>query len=337
MKSDLRLRLAELLGGAFAHVSFEAALAGMPEKLRAVRPPGVPHNAWQLLEHVRICQRVILDFSRPPGRRFPEREEEWWPESATPADPGDWERSAAAFRSDLADFVALVLDPASDLQALIPGGGGRSLLRQALVVADHTAYHAGQLVLLRQLLGAWPPAGKAAAFDLPETADGGEAPVDEADLRARVLEFLRGGAAHLSFEDGVAGFPAERAGERPPGVEHSAWELVEHLRIAQRDILDWSRDPGHVSPSWPEGHWPPQGTAPDAEGWRQGVATFLADRAELVEWIADPAADLWTPFPWGSGSNLLGQALLAADHNAYHLGQVIWVRRLLGAWDGDPS
>jgi hypothetical protein len=154
-----------------------------------------------------------------------------------------------------------------------------------------------------------------------------------AALREHVLYLLRGGGAHLDFEKAVAGLPPELRGVRPAGVPHSPWRLLEHLRLAQWDILEFSRNPRHVSPPFPEGYWPQGDAPPDAAAWDRSADGFRADLRAMQALVADPASDLFTPFAHGQGQTLLREALLVADHNAYHLGQLVMVRRLLGAWE----
>ncbi len=157
-------------------------------------------------------------------------------------------------------------------------------------------------------------------------------PARDFALREQLIELLRGGHAHLTFEKAVDGFPADRAGERPADSPYSAWELLEHLRIAQNDILRFSQSAGHTSPEWPKGYWP-DGPAPaDRGAWPKSVAALLDDRTAFEALLRDPARDLNAAFPWGDGQTLLREALVLADHNAYHIGQLILVRRLLGAW-----
>ena len=152
------------------------------------------------------------------------------------------------------------------------------------------------------------------------------------DLREHVLWLLRGGHAHAGFDDAVADLPAPLRGKTPAGMPHTPWRLLEHMRIAQWDILEFSRNPDHVSPEFPDGYWPGQDAPPSEDAWDASVAAFQADAQELQSLVADPAQDLLAPFPWGDGQTLLREALLVADHNAYHLGQLIAVRRALGAW-----
>ena len=142
----------------------------------------------------------------------------------------------------------------------------------------------------------------------------------------------RGGHAHLDFEKATAGLPIELRGAKPPGLPFTPWRLVEHMRIAQWDILQFSIDPHHVSPDFPDGYWPQVMPRLSSEAWDQAIAAFRADLKAMMDLIADPKTDLFTPLPHGQGQTILREALLVADHNAYHLGQLVIVRRLLGAW-----
>ena len=154
-----------------------------------------------------------------------------------------------------------------------------------------------------------------------------------AALREHLLYLLRGGGAHLDFEKAVTGLPPELRGVRPAGLPHSPWRLLEHMRIAQWDILEFSRNPRHVSPPFPEGYWPQGDAPPDPGAWDRSAGAFRADLKAMEELVADPKSDLFAPLPHGQGQTLLREALLVADHNAYHLGQLVVVRRLLGAWE----
>jgi hypothetical protein len=156
-----------------------------------------------------------------------------------------------------------------------------------------------------------------------------------AALREHLVNLLRGGEAHLDFDRAVADLPAELRGRRVPGVPHTAWRLLEHLRIAQWDILEFSRNPKHVSPVFPEGYWPAGDAPPKPGDWDQSVNAFRNDLKEMQDLVADPKTDLFTPLPHGKGQTVLREALLVADHNAYHLGQLVFVRRALGAWSDD--
>ena len=154
----------------------------------------------------------------------------------------------------------------------------------------------------------------------------------DAALRDQVVKLLRGGHAHVTFEDAIKGLPVEMRGKRPKGASHSAWEILEHMRIAVWDILEFSRDAKHVSPKWPEGYWSAKAAPPAANAWAKSVKAFRADMDALCELVASESTDLLAPIPHGTGQTILREALLVADHNAYHLGELVIVRRLLGAW-----
>jgi hypothetical protein len=151
-------------------------------------------------------------------------------------------------------------------------------------------------------------------------------------LRDHLLELLRSRSAHLDFEKAIGGLPPELRGARAPGLPHTVWQLLEHLRIAQWDILEFSRNPDHVSPHWPEGYWPETATPPDAAAWEHSVESFRRDLKAMQDLVADPKTDLYAKIPWGDGQTILREAILVADHNAYHLGQIVSVRQALGAW-----
>jgi len=151
-------------------------------------------------------------------------------------------------------------------------------------------------------------------------------------LRLHLLYLLRGGGAHLDFEKAIADLPANLRGAKPAGVPFTAWTLLEHLRIAQWDILEFSRDAKHVSPDWPRGYWPEGDAPPDEAAWEKSLAAFRSDLKAMEKLVANPKTDLYAKIPHGDGQTILREALLVADHNAYHLGQLVLVRRLLGAW-----
>lgn len=152
---ELRTRLTAPLRWRDAHVDLDTALRGVPARLRGVRPHGLPYSLWELVEHVRLAQRDILDFCRDPAYREPRWPEDYWPASPEPPDPRAWQRSLAAIRADRRELERLFRDPALDLGARIPHGNGQTYLRECLLVADHNAFHAGQVVVLRRLLGIW--------------------------------------------------------------------------------------------------------------------------------------------------------------------------------------
>lgn len=153
----------------------------------------------------------------------------------------------------------------------------------------------------------------------------------EKSLRQWLDWQLKGGGAHASFDDAIGGLPAKLRGSRPPHLPHTAWQLLEHMRLAQWDILDFSRNPKYKERVFPEGYWPKR-EVPPAGAWEKSVRRFRADLAAMRKLVTNPKSDLHAPIPWGDGQTILRQALLAADHNSYHLGQLILVRRALGAW-----
>lgn len=152
---QLRRQLAQLLDWEDAHVGFDAAIAGIPEALQGVQPAGLPYSPWQLLEHIRLAQRDILEFCEDPAYRERRWPDDYWPPAPSPPDQKSWAASVAAVRRDRQALQALAVDPARDLLAPIPHGSGQTYLRELLLVADHTAYHVGQLVVVRRLLGSW--------------------------------------------------------------------------------------------------------------------------------------------------------------------------------------
>ena len=151
-------------------------------------------------------------------------------------------------------------------------------------------------------------------------------------LREHLLWLLRSNDAHLTFDAAIADLPAELRGSRPPGVPHTAWRLLEHLRICQWDILEFARSGEHVSPEFPDGYWPAGDAPPNADAWDRSVAAFRDDFQAMCDRVSDPQTDLLAPLPWGDGQTVLREVLLLADHNAYHLGQLVAIRRALGAW-----
>jgi hypothetical protein len=154
----------------------------------------------------------------------------------------------------------------------------------------------------------------------------------EQSLRQHLLDQLHGGNAHATFDDAVKDFPSALRGKKPDALPHSPWMLLEHLRIAQHDILEFSRNPDHVSPPWPAGYWPTSEEPPNAEAWNKSVRQFREDLKAMEELVANPKTDLFAKIPWGDSQTILREALLLADHNAYHLGQFVDLRRVLGAW-----
>jgi len=151
-------------------------------------------------------------------------------------------------------------------------------------------------------------------------------------LREHVLDLLRGRNAHVDFEKAVADLPSKLRGIKPKGAPHTAWQLLEHMRIAQWDILEFSRDAKHISPPWPKGYWPKTEAPPSPAAWNNSLRKFRADWKAMARLVADGKRNLFARIPHGTGQTLMREALLVADHNSYHLGQLVLLKRLLGAW-----
>jgi DinB superfamily len=156
-----------------------------------------------------------------------------------------------------------------------------------------------------------------------------EAMNQDQSLREHLLYLLGGGGAHVDFESVVADFPVEKANQRIEHLPYTAWAVLEHMRIAQWDILEFSRKPAHASPKWPEGYWPADDVSPDAASWEKSVERFRSDLKEMQDLVADPKIDLFAAIPHGDGQTILREALLVADHNAYHLGVLVTMKRIL--------
>jgi len=151
------------------------------------------------------------------------------------------------------------------------------------------------------------------------------------ELRQHVLYLLQGGGAHAKFDEAIADIPAKLRGQKPANLPHSPWMLLEHLRLAQWDILEFSRNPKHKSPDWPSGYWS-SNDAPSSAQWNASIKQFRADLKAMADLVKNPKTNLFAKIPWGDDQTILREALLLADHNAYHLGQLVDVRRALGAW-----
>ena len=155
---------------------------------------------------------------------------------------------------------------------------------------------------------------------------------NDKSLRRHVVKLLKGGDAHAEFDTAVKNMPFSLQGKKPKGAEHSPWQLLEHLRIAQWDILEFSRNPKHVSPDFPDSYWPGKSAPPDEKAWEKSAAAFRADLKAMEDLVANESTDLFARIPHGDGQTILREALVLADHDAYHLGQLVLLRRLLGAW-----
>lgn len=148
-------------------------------------------------------------------------------------------------------------------------------------------------------------------------------------IRTAIANGLDGHESHIDFDSAVEDFPAEARGRKPAGATHTAWQLIEHMRIAQWDILEFSRDARHQSPKWPEGYWPMTEAPPDPEAWDRSIAAFRKDAQAFKRLIEDPSNDLVVRLPHGDGQTLLREALVLASHNSYHLGQLMFLKKAL--------
>jgi uncharacterized damage-inducible protein DinB len=153
-------------------------------------------------------------------------------------------------------------------------------------------------------------------------------------LRVQLAAILDWGDAHATFDAAVEGIPPELRGRQVDGLPHSLWQLVEHLRITQWDILDFCRNPDYQEIRWPDDYWPPAAEPPSPEAWDETLRGYRTDREVLKTLATDPGVDLFVRIPHGSGQTYLRELLLVADHTAYHVGQIVLVRRLLGIWPG---
>jgi hypothetical protein len=157
--------------------------------------------------------------------------------------------------------------------------------------------------------------------------------VNEKSLREHIVNLLSGRGAHVDWKASFSGVPPKLRGVRAGKLPYSLWDLLEHMRIAQWDILEFSRDPKHVSPDWPKGYWPAAAGPSSAKAWDKSLKLFARDLAAMKKLVASSKTDLFEKIPHGTGQTILREALLVADHNSYHLGQVLSVRRILGIWE----
>jgi len=154
----------------------------------------------------------------------------------------------------------------------------------------------------------------------------------DSSLRKHLVDLLNGGNAHVRIFDALEHFPSEKRGVFGKGLPHTAWQLLEHMRLAQWDILEFSRDPKHVSPEFPAGYWPTSPSPESDAAWNKSLRALRRDLQSMIKLISSAKAGLHAPLPWGGGQTLLREALLVADHNAYHLGQLVDLKRALGIW-----
>jgi hypothetical protein len=155
---------------------------------------------------------------------------------------------------------------------------------------------------------------------------------DDRALREQLVKFLPGGEAHADLKSVLDDFPAKARGVVPKGGEYSAWQLLEHIRIALHDLLDFSTNPNYVAPNWPKDYWPKEAAPSDGDAWDMSVKAVKKDIADFEKLVGNPESNLYSTIPWGDGQTLLREVLLAGQHTSYHLGQIVLLRRVLGAW-----
>lgn len=153
-------------------------------------------------------------------------------------------------------------------------------------------------------------------------------------LREQLIEFLQGKGAHASTLDAVEDFPAALYAKKPPGSPHNAWQMLEHIRFTLHDLLDFCTNAKYEAPQWPEGYWPTHEAPARAEEWKKSVDALRQDMQAFQALLRDPQTDLHKSIPWGEGQTVLHEALLAIDHTSYHIGQLVLLRKQLGAWKG---
>jgi hypothetical protein len=154
----------------------------------------------------------------------------------------------------------------------------------------------------------------------------------EETIRNQLLDLLGGGNAHMDFIEALAQFPVEYINTQPPNSDYTPWRLLEHMRITQWDILEFVRNPDHVSPNWPEGYWPPAGKTADAQMWEESLNKFRKDHQALQAIVEDPNTDLLASLPHAPGYTILREVLVLSDHNAYHIGEFALMRQVMGTW-----
>ena len=151
-------------------------------------------------------------------------------------------------------------------------------------------------------------------------------------LRKQLVEFLRGGSVHAELKTVIEGFPADKRGAKPKGAAHTAWQLLEHIRIALHDLYEFSTNPKYVQPDWPADYWPREDAPPSEAAWNTSVQAVEKDLAAFEQLIGEPSTNFYATIPWGDGQTILREVLLAGQHTSYHLGQLVSLRRELGMW-----
>jgi hypothetical protein len=154
-------------------------------------------------------------------------------------------------------------------------------------------------------------------------------------VREQLLALLRGGNAHMSFDQAIADFPVEQFNVKPANVLYTPWHILEHVRLAQWDILEFIRNPNHISPPWPAGYWPHPAEEADSERWEQTIHQFRADLAALCELVTDASTNLYRPIPHAPSYTIFREILVVADHNSYHIGEFAVLRQVMATWGQD--
>ena len=170
----------------------------------------------------------------------------------------------------------------------------------------------------------------AASKKIKSAASGRASASPDKSLREHLRYLLGGGGAHTDFDHALGDWPVQLAGAKVANFPHTAWMLLEHMRLAQWDILEFSRNPKHVSPPWPEGYWPTAEAPPSEKAWNDAMSAFKKDLRAMEQLVANSRTDLYAKLPWGDGQTVLREALLVADHNSYHLGQLVMLRKSIG-------
>lgn len=158
-------------------------------------------------------------------------------------------------------------------------------------------------------------------------------PADDRALRDQLLEFLRAGSAHADAGTALDDFPPALYGAKPAGAPHSGWQLLEHIRFTLHDLLDFCTNSEYLAPKWPDAYWPKEDAPASPEEWKASLKVVKEDLAEFEKLIQNPESNLYAQIPWGEGQTMLREVLLAGDHTSYHLGQLVMLRKQLGAWD----
>lgn len=157
-------------------------------------------------------------------------------------------------------------------------------------------------------------------------------PSDDHLLREQLVDALQKGNAHLDVFTAFKDFPGELYGKKPKGAPHSAWQLLEHIRITLNDLRNFSTDPNYIALKWPDAYWPKEAAPKNIAAWKTSMKALKADLDTFVKLIRNPESNLYAQIPWGEGQTLLREVLLAIDHNSYHVGQLVLLRKELGAW-----